>query len=90
MKKKVLPTKAISFILVLLLLGLTSYSQELIAYWYFNTGANGTPWNAPIPASTGDGTITAGTWTFWSHITYTDGRIGIGDPKTIAIREEGQ
>ena len=34
--------------------------------------------------------LTVGTWTFWTHITYTDGRIGIGDPKTITIREEGQ
>ena len=34
--------------------------------------------------------LTVGNWTFWTHITYTDGRIGIGDPKTINIREEGQ
>lgn len=90
MKKKVLPTKAISFILVLLLLGLTSYSQELIAYWNFNTGANGTPWNAPIPASTGDGTITAGTWT-WGNLDFTDGFGGstqnvlFGDPAGASL-----
>ncbi|MGB4204784.1 MAG: choice-of-anchor J domain-containing protein [Bacteroidales bacterium] len=90
MKKKVLPTKAVSFILVLLLLGLKSYSQELIAYWNFNTGANGTPWNAPIPASTGDGTITAGTWT-WGNLDFTDGFGGstqnalFGDPAGASL-----
>lgn len=66
------------------------WAQELIAYWNFNTGANGTPWNAPIPASTGSGSITAGTWT-WGDVNFTEGFAGntqnalFGDPAGASL-----
>jgi hypothetical protein len=53
--------------------GLTA--QTLVGYWNFNTGANGVAWNAPIPATTGAATITAGTWT-WGDLLFTDGFAG--------------
>jgi len=33
--------------------------------------------------------LTAGDWTFWAHVTYSDTRIGIGDATKITVKAEG-
>jgi hypothetical protein len=74
----------------LFFLGSYLHGQQLIAYWNFNNGANGTPWDSPIPSSVGNGEVTAGTWT-WGDITYTDGFAGstqnalFGDPSGASL-----
>lgn len=75
----------------MLMIGTTPlWGQSLLSYWNFNTGANGTPWNAPIPASTGTGVITAGTWT-WGDVIFTEGFAGsaqnalFGDPAGASL-----
>jgi len=47
-------------------------SNQTLAYWNFNTGSDGSPWNAPIATSSGAGSITAGNW-IWGDLNYTDG-----------------
>jgi hypothetical protein len=84
-------------ILAMFLFSLGSYlhGQQLIAYWNFNEGANGTAWSAPITASAGAGNITAGTWT-WDDPIYTEGFAGstqnalFGDPAgaSLSLRSE--
>lgn len=84
-------------ILAMFLFSLGSYlhGQQLIAYWNFNEGANGTAWSAPITASVGAGNITAGTWT-WDDPIYTEGFAGstqnalFGDPAgaSLSLRSE--
>ncbi|NCC72518.1 MAG: T9SS type A sorting domain-containing protein [Sphingobacteriia bacterium] len=84
----------VTFALVLLFTGIGLNGQQLVAYWNFNEGANGTPWNAPIASSAGAGTITAGTWT-WGDINYTDGFSGslqnalFGDPSGASLSLKG-
>jgi hypothetical protein len=34
--------------------------------------------------------LTTGEWTFWAHVTFSDGRIGIGQTKFITIKNEGE
>lgn len=90
--KKNLPLllKINALALMLMMVPAMLLAQELIAYWNFNTGVNGTPWNAPIPASAGSGSITAGTWT-WGDINFTDGFAGntqnalFGDPAGASL-----
>ncbi len=90
MKRRTLLMKTTFLLLFSMFYNLIVNAQELIAYWNFNTGANGTPWNAPIPASSGNGTITAGTWT-WGDLNFTDGFNGstqnvlFGDPAGASL-----
>lgn len=65
-------------------------AQDVLTYWNFNTGVNGTPWIAPIIASYGSGVITAGTWT-WGDVNFTEGFSGstqnalFGDPSGASL-----
>lgn len=34
--------------------------------------------------------LTAGTWTYWSYVIFSDGRIGIGNICKITVRKEGE
>ncbi|MHC1775287.1 MAG: beta strand repeat-containing protein [Lentimicrobium sp.] len=67
-----------------------SLSNQTQAYWNFNSGSAGTPWNAPIAASFGTGNITAGNW-IWGDIDYTAGFNGnvqnalFGDPAGASL-----
>ena len=91
MRKKVLiRLRNLILTAVLLFAGNLVYGQQLIAYWNFNEGGNGVPWSAPILASSGSGSITAGTWT-WNNIDFTDGFAGntqnalFGDPAGASL-----
>lgn len=34
--------------------------------------------------------LTVGTWTFWASVTFSDGRIGIGEPKNVVVKAQGR
>lgn len=34
--------------------------------------------------------LTVGTWTFWGYVTFSDGRVGVGEAKNVVVKAQGR